>query len=74
MPRAIHAHYLSKFGAMWSSLQPTGLNIPASDFTLKYGGTASGVWNVIYVLDAWADAGTAPDVTDWSGGQVSDGS
>jgi hypothetical protein len=73
MPRAIHAHYLTKFGALWSSLQLTGLNIPASDLTLKYGGTVSGLWRVIYVLDAWADGGVAPDFTGWSGGAAVDG-
>lgn len=73
MPRAIHAHYLSKDGFLWSSLQPTGLNIPTSDLTLKYGGSVSGLWRVVYVLDAWPDTGEAPDVTGWSGGHLIDG-
>jgi hypothetical protein len=72
MPQAIHAQFLTKEGFLWSSLQPAGLNIPISDVTLKYGGTVSGSWKVLYILDAWADGGEAPDVAGWSGGHVID--
>ena len=72
MPQAIHAQFLTKDAFLWSSLQPAGLNIPISDLTLKYGGTVSGSWKVLYILDAWADTGEAPDIVGWSGGPVID--
>jgi GNAT superfamily N-acetyltransferase len=73
MPRAIHAHFLTNEGFLWSSLSPAGLTIPASDLTLKYGGSVSGVWKLLYILDTWPDAGEPPDVTGWSAGQMIDG-
>jgi hypothetical protein len=73
MPRAIHAHFLTASGFLWSSLQSSGLTIPVTDLTLKYGGTVSGKWRVLYLVDAWADSGTPPNVTDWSGGPLIDG-
>lgn len=72
MPQAIHAQFLTKDAFLWSSLQPAGLNIPISDLTLKFGGTVSGSWKLLYILDAWADGGEAPDVAGWSGGPVID--
>lgn len=52
MPRAIHAHFLTREAFLWSSLQQVNLTIPITDLTLKYGGTVSGSWNVVYILDA----------------------
>jgi hypothetical protein len=73
MPRAIHAHFLTADAFLWSSLQPASLTIPITDLTLKYGGTVSGYWQVLYLLDAWADQGVPPDVSGWSGGGMIDG-
>lgn len=72
MPRAIHAHFLTKEAFLWSSLQPASLTIPVTDLTLKYGGSVSGSWRLLYLLDAWADSGEPPDVSGWSGGQMID--
>jgi hypothetical protein len=73
MPSAIHARYLSSDAMLWSSLQPANLTIPITDLTLKYGGTVSGSWNVVYILDTWADAGEPPDVSNiWSAGPLID--
>jgi hypothetical protein len=73
MPRATHAHFATLSGFLWSSLQTSGLMIPLTDLTLKYGGTVSGRWKLLYLLDTWADSGDPPDVTIWSGGAVIDG-
>jgi len=73
VPRAIHAHFLTKDAYLWSSLQPGSLTIPVTDLTLKYGGTVSGRWELLYLLDAWPDTGEPPDVSGWSGGQMIDG-
>jgi hypothetical protein len=74
MPRALHAHFLTNEGRLWSSLLPTpNLTIPTSDLTLKYGGTISGSWRLLCILDAWPDKGEPPDVTGWSGGEMIDG-
>jgi hypothetical protein len=73
LPHAIHAHFLTKEAPLWSSLQPENLTIPTSDLTLKYGGTISGVWKLLYMLDAWPDAGTPPSFEGWSAGPVMDG-
>jgi hypothetical protein len=74
MPRAIHAHFLTKDAVLWSSLQPENLTIPMTDLTLKYGGTVSGSWKILYLLDAWPDTGEPPDVSSiWSAGQMMDG-
>jgi hypothetical protein len=73
MPRAIHAHFLTNSGFLWSSLQSSGLTIPVTDLTLKFGGTVSGKWNLVYLVDAWADSGDPPDVTNWSAGPLIDG-
>lgn len=73
MPRAIHAHFLTNSGFLWSSLQSSGLTIPVTDLTLKYGGTVSGQWRLLYLVDAWADSGNPPDVTLWSAGPFIDG-
>jgi hypothetical protein len=73
MPRAIHAHFLTNEGLLWSSLLPESLTIPTSDLTLKYGGTVSGRWNLLYLLDAWADSGDPPDISFWSAGAMMDG-
>jgi hypothetical protein len=74
MPRAIHAHFLTNDAMLWSSLQGENLTIPTADLTLKYGGTISGSWRLLYLLDAWADAGQPPDVSSiWSAGLMMDG-
>jgi hypothetical protein len=74
MPRAIHAHYLTRDAALWSSLQPENLTIPTADLTLKYGGTISGSWKLLYLLDAWPDAGDPPDLSGvWSAGEMMNG-
>jgi len=72
MPQIVHAHFLTNDAILWSSLQPSGLTIPISDLTLKYGGTVSGKWNLLYILDAWADKGEPPDVSLWSAGTMMD--
>jgi hypothetical protein len=73
MPRAIHAHFLTDTSLLWSSLQASSLTIPVTDLTLKYGGTVSGRWQLLYLVDAWADLGNPPDVSKWSGGPLIDG-
>jgi hypothetical protein len=73
MPGAIHAQFLANDAFLWSSLQPSGLTIPTSDITLKYGGSVSGLWKLLYILDSWPDSGDPPDVANWSGGQLIDG-
>lgn len=73
MPRAIHAHFLTREGYLWSSLQPTSLTIPQADLSLKYGGTIPGLWKVLYILDSWPDDGAPPNVEGWSAGDVIDG-
>jgi len=70
MPNAIHAHFLTAEALLPGSLQPNGLLIPTVDLTLKYGGTVSGKWNVLYSLDTWADKGEPPDTSLWSGGEL----
>jgi len=73
MPRAIHAHYLTPEATLWSSLQPENLTISAADLTLKYGGEVPGVWQILCVLDAWAET-TEPDTIEaWSAGPLMDG-
>ena len=72
MPHSIHAHFLTNDGFLWSQLQPASLTIPTSDLTLKYGGTVSGSWKLLYILDTWADTGDPPDTAGWSGGQLID--
>jgi hypothetical protein len=63
------AHFLTNDAILWSSLQPASLTIPTSDLTLKYGSEVSGRWNLLYLLDAWADKGEPPDVASvWSAG------
>ena len=74
MPHAIHAHFLTSEALLWSSLQPANLTIPTADLTLKYGGGVSGLWSLLYLLDAWSDKGEAPDVSSvWSAGPLIDG-
>jgi hypothetical protein len=74
MPRAIHAHFLTSEALLWASLQAENLTIPTADLTLKYGGTVSGSWKLLYLLDAWSDSGEPPDVSSvWSAGQMMDG-
>jgi hypothetical protein len=72
-PRAIHAHFLTSEGLLWSSLQPGYLTIPTADLTLKHGGTVSGSWKLVYLLDAWAESGDPPDLSFWTAGQLMDG-
>src|ERR1039458_8401086 len=57
LPRSIHAHFLTRDGSLWSSLRPSDLVIPTDDLTLKHGGTISGTWKFLYILDAYADKG-----------------
>ncbi len=72
MPQVVHAHFLTNDAILWSSLQPVNLTIPISDLTLKYGGVVSGKWNLLYIVDAWADEGEPPDVSVWSAGAMMD--
>jgi hypothetical protein len=73
LPRSIHAQFLTSDGFLWSSLRPSDLVIPADDLTLKHGGAISGQWKILYILDAWPDKGAPPDVTGWSGGELTSG-
>jgi len=73
LPQSIHAHFLTGEGFLWSSLRPADLVIPADDLVLKHGGTISGRWKFLYILDSWADKGTPPDVSSWSGGELTSG-
>lgn len=70
LPHSIHAHFLTNEGFLWSSLRPEDLVIPTGDLALKHGGAISGKWRILYILDAWADKGTPPDVSGWSGGEL----
>jgi len=73
VPHTIHAHFLTNEAILWSSLEPANLTIPTTDLTLKYGGVVSGAWNLLYLLDAWADGGEPPDVSSvWSAGPLMD--
>jgi hypothetical protein len=47
--------------------------IPADDLVLKHGGAISGRWKILYILDAYADEGKPPDVSGWSGGELTNG-
>jgi hypothetical protein len=72
MPNAIHGHFLTKEALLWSSLQPESLTIPINDLTLKYGGIIQGQWNILYLLDAWADNAGSPLVEGWTAGPIVD--
>jgi hypothetical protein len=37
LPHSIHAHYLSNWGSLWSTLQQQNLLVPADDLVLKHG-------------------------------------
>jgi hypothetical protein len=52
---------------------PCHLVIPADDLVLKHGGAISGRWKILYILDAYADEGKPPDVSGWSGGELTNG-
>ena len=73
LPHTIHAHFLTREGHLWSSLQPESLTIQTSDLTLKYGGQVAGLWKLLYLYDAWPDLGEAPNLETWSAGDVVDG-
>jgi len=73
VPHSIHAQFLTHEGFVWSSLRPTDLCIPVDDLTLKHGGAISGRWKVLYILDAYPDEAKPPDVSGWSGGDLTNG-
>jgi hypothetical protein len=73
MPHAIHGHFLTNQGFLWSSLQPESLTMPTTDLSLKYGGQVPGQWKILYLLDAWMDKGEPPDFDGWSAGGAIDG-
>jgi hypothetical protein len=73
VPQSIHAQFLTSEGFLWSSLRPSDLVIPADDLVLKHGGAISGKWKILYILDAYADEGKPPDVSGWSGGELTNG-
>ena len=73
LPHAIHAHFLTNFGYLWSSLQPSNLNIPVNDLILKHGGTIAGAWKLLFVLDAYPDIASPPDFESWSAGEMTNG-
>jgi len=73
LPHSIHAQFLTDEAFLWSSLRPSDLVIPADDLTLKHGGAISGRWKLLYILDAYPDEGKPPDVSSWSGGDLSNG-
>jgi hypothetical protein len=72
-PQAIHAHFITAESFLWSSLQASNLTIPVTDITLKYGGSVSGQWKLLYILDTWPDSGEPPDVSNWSAGDLING-
>jgi hypothetical protein len=73
LPQSIHAQFLTTEGFLWSSLRPADLLIPADDLVLKHGGAVLGRWKILYILDAYPDDGKPPDVSMWSGGELSNG-
>lgn len=73
IPHSIHAQFLTGEGFLWSSLRPSDLVIPAGDLALKHGGTISGRWKIMYILDAYPDEAKPPDVSGWSGGDLTNG-
>jgi len=73
LPQSIHAHLITNDGFLWSSLRASDFVIPADDLMLKHGGVISGRWRVLYILDSWPDKGEAPDVSKWSGGELTNG-
>jgi hypothetical protein len=73
LPHSIHAQFLTHEGYLWSSLRPSDLVIPADDLTLKHGGAISGRWKVLFILDAYPDEAKPPDVSGWSGGDLTNG-
>jgi hypothetical protein len=73
LPHSIHAQFLTHDGFLWSSLRPADLLIPSDDLALKHGGAISGRWKVLYILDAYPDEEKPPDVSGWSGGDLTNG-
>jgi len=68
LPHTIHAHMLTHQGYLWSSLEPSYLTVPTADIILKHGGTVSGKWQMVFVVDAFPDKGEPPDFSGWSAG------
>jgi hypothetical protein len=73
VPQSIHAQFLTDEGFLWSSMRASDLVIPGDDLVLKHGGAISGRWKILYILDAYADEGKPPDVSGWSGGDLTNG-
>ncbi|MGO9168389.1 MAG: hypothetical protein ACLP56_16105, partial [Candidatus Sulfotelmatobacter sp.] len=73
LPQSIHAHFITDDGFLWSSLRASDFVIPSDDLMLKHGGTISGRWKFLYILDTWMDKGDPPDTSTWSGGELTNG-
>jgi len=70
LPHTVHAHFLSRAGYSWSSLDSANLIIPAADITLKHGGEACGAWRMLCILDAFPDFNPDPSRMDWQAGEA----
>jgi len=73
IPHSMHAHFLTKGGFLWASLDPQNLLLPPADIVLKHGGVLGGSWKVLFILDAYPSETTAPEVPSWNAGQATDG-
>lgn len=74
IPHAMHAHFLTTDGYLWAALEAQYLTVPASDIVLKYGGSLSGQWKVLFVLDSYPETGLSTASADsWAAGQATDG-
>lgn len=75
LPHSIHAHYLSNWGSLWSTLQQQNLLVPADDLVLKHGANIMGLWRALVVLDTFPDLPpeTMAPLPPWPAGEATDG-
>jgi hypothetical protein len=74
IPHTMHAHFLTECGYLWASLEPQNLMVPPADIVLKHGGSVSGTWKVLFLLDAYPEFGqVAPTAQSWSAGDATEG-
>ena len=73
LPQTIHAHFLTDGGFLWSSLDASDLMVPTNDIVLKHGGSISGEWKLLCLLDAFPADFSVPDFEHWTAGPATDG-
>jgi hypothetical protein len=74
----MHAQFLTSDGYLWASLDPENLLLPPADIVLKHGGSVSGSWKVLFIVDAYptrptVDDSSSPELQSWDAGQATDG-